>query len=129
MPHIDVAAPAADPADQSRSTALPRAAAFDRQEWEIVELARRDSLASLRDPTRAERFVARLFGATISRRLANPRLEALRRLAVLAWHYSYAVPVSAIKSFKAAGFSVDQLEILLARIAASRIVHGRSAHA
>lgn len=111
----------------SQQVISPADAAFNRQEWEIVKLARRDSLASLRDPTWMERVSARLFGGNVNHRLADPRLEALRRLAVLAWHYSYAVPVSAIKSFKAAGFSVDQLEILLARIAAGRTAYGRSA--
>jgi hypothetical protein len=95
-------------------------ALFERQEWEVIILARHDGLSSLREPGRFSRALARLFGGDIDRRLANPRLEALRRLAVLAWHYGYRAPVSAMKAFKAEGYSADQLELLLASVATSR---------
>ncbi|WBO23434.1 hypothetical protein [Sphingomonas abietis] len=95
-------------------------AVFERQEWEIIVLARHDGLASLQEPGRLARAMAWLFGGTIDRRLASPRLEALRRLAVLAWHHGYQAPVSAMKAFKAEGFSADQLELLLASVATSR---------
>ena len=120
----------------SASTATPvsmqfdsAADAFERREWEIIALARQDGLSSLRAPGRLERAAAWLFGGGINRRLADPRLEALRRLAVLAWHNGYALPVSAIKAFKAAGFSMDQLEIVLARISAGRASFNRRIHA
>jgi hypothetical protein len=50
----------------------------------------------------------------------------LRRFAVLAWHYGYALPVSAMKAFKDAGYSRDHIELLLARIAAGGNRQGRS---
>jgi hypothetical protein len=114
----------------SSATAVPMQSdmaigAFDRHEWEVIVLARQDGLSSLRAPNRLARVVEWLFGGGINRRLADPRLEALRRLSVLAWHHGYAVPVSAIKTFKAAGFSMDQLDIMLARIAAGRTSFGR----
>ncbi len=93
---------------------------FAHHEWDVIQIARRDGLASLSEPTRMARFSAWLFGGGISLRLADPRLEALRRLAVLAWHHGYVVPVSAIKAFTDAGYSGDQLELLLASIASSR---------
>ncbi len=95
-------------------------AAFARGEWEVIVLAQRDDLTSLREPGRLARIFAALFGGNPDRRLASPRLEALRRLAVLAWHHGYAVPVSAMKAFKEVGFSPDQLELLLASIAQGR---------
>ncbi|WP_454884677.1 hypothetical protein [Sphingomonas oryzagri] len=95
-------------------------AAFERGEWEVIVLAQRDDLASLRAPGRLARTFAALFGGNPDRRLASPRLEALRRLAVHAWHQGYAVPVSAMKSFKEVGFSADQLELLLASISQGR---------
>ncbi len=98
---------------------------FERHEWKVVALARRDSLASLREPSRLTRLLAALFGEGINRRLANPRLEALRRFAVLAWHHGYALPVSAIKAIKEAGFTVEQVEMLLANVAVSRVHNGR----
>jgi hypothetical protein len=39
---------------------------------------------------------------------------------VQAWHHGYVVPNSAIHAFKAAGFNIDQLELMLASIAAGR---------
>ena len=93
---------------------------FDRHEWEVIVLARQDGLASLREPSRLALLLDRLFGAGINRRLANPRLEALRRFAVLAWHHGYALPVSAMKAFKEAGYSLDHIELLLAGISVGR---------
>ncbi len=93
---------------------------FAHHEWDVIQIARRDGLASLSEPTRMARLSAWLFGGGISLRLADPRLEALRRLAVLAWHHGYVVPVSAIKAFTDAGYSDDQLELLLASVASSR---------
>jgi hypothetical protein len=95
-------------------------AAFERSEWEVIVLAQRDDLTSLRAPGWLSRTLSKLVGGNPDRRLASPRLEALRRLAVMAWHRGYAVPVSAMKAFKEAGFSPDQLELLLASIAQGR---------
>ncbi|USI72953.1 hypothetical protein [Sphingomonas morindae] len=107
----------------SRAPAVATAAdaRFARTEWQVIVLAERDGLASLSPPSRLSRLFARLFGGGHNPRLADGRLEALRRLAVQAWHYGYAVPVSSIKSFLEAGFSSDQLELLLASIANGRI--------
>lgn len=116
MAYIDFAAEA-----QSKTPiADTLVSVLDRREWEVVRLAQRDGLGSLREPTALARLWGRMFGRDINRRLADPRLEALRRLAVLAWRYGYALPVSAIKEFKAAGFSLDQLEAVLVRIGAAR---------
>ena len=105
------------------SSSIP--AVFERSEWEVIVLAQRDDLASLRAPGWFARTFAHLFGGNPDRRLASPRLEALRRLAVHAWHRGYAVPVSAMKAFKDVGFSPDQLELLLASIAQGRAADRR----
>lgn len=131
MAYLDLTMPAAAAAP----TLLPPRAAdavtklFERREWEVIVLARQDGLASLREPNRFERAMAWLFGGGVNRGLADPRLEALRRLAVLAWHHGYAVPVSAIEAFKAAGFSMEQLEMVLASISAGRSGLGRRTNA
>lgn len=97
---------------------------FTPTEWQIVELARRDGLASLRAPNRWDRLNSWIFGERVSPRLANGRLESLRRLAVEAWHRSYAVRPSFLEAFLKAGFSESQLETLLANISAQRRVQG-----
>jgi len=99
------------------ATAEPQLSAL---EWSVVAVARNDSLASLREPGRLGMAMAALFGTRQNPRLTDPRLEALRRFAVLAWHHGYTLPVSEIKAFMKAGFSADQFETLLASISRGR---------
>jgi hypothetical protein len=91
---------------------------FSPLEWLVVALAQRDHLSSLRAPGRFARAAAALFGGQSERPLAGPRLEALRRVAVLARRRHGAVPASEMAAFYRAGFSVDQGAALLASIAA-----------
>lgn len=94
--------------------------AFSALEWSVIALAQRDRLASLRRPGRIATALGSLFGAWQNPRLADSRLEALRRIAVLAWHKSYAVPVSELRAFLAAGFSAEHYEMLQASISRGR---------
>ncbi|MEH3036465.1 MAG: hypothetical protein PGN23_08270 [Sphingomonas adhaesiva] len=114
--------PVAPPAvadDEGRLTGL---------EWSVVALARGDRLSSLSRPGRMSIALGKVFG---TRRhpahLADPRLEALRRMAVLTWHMSFAVPASEVRAFFAAGFSVAQYETMTESIASARIRHGSHA--
>jgi hypothetical protein len=90
-------------------------------EWSVVAVARKDRVSSLRNPGRLSTALGNLFGTRSNPRLADPRLEALRRLAVLAWHHGFALPVSEIRAFLAAGFTVSQYETVLASISAARL--------
>jgi hypothetical protein len=90
-------------------------------EWSVVALAQRDRIASLGRPSRLSVALGAVFGNhRRSPHLADPRLEALRRMAVLSWHRGFSVPVSELKAFLRAGFSTEQYEILLASISAAR---------
>ncbi len=93
---------------------------FDRAEWQVIMIAQKDGLASLSEPGWLARLAARLFGGAVKRPLADPKLEALRRFAVLAWHYSYALPVSALEALRKMGYSDAQVEFALAKISTSR---------
>ncbi|AMK25279.1 hypothetical protein VVT58_19785 (plasmid) [Sphingobium sp. SJ10-10] len=93
-------------------------------EWQIIQLARRDGLSSLRAPDRWDRLKSWIFGERANPRLANKRLESLRRLAVDAWHRGYTVRPSFLKAFLQAGFNEGQLETLLASISAQRRFQG-----
>lgn len=90
-------------------------------EWSVVAIARNDSLGSLRTPGPVSVAMGNIFGRRTNPRLADPRLEALRRMAVLAWHHGFAVPVSEVKAFLAAGFTADQYETVAASIGAARL--------
>ena len=55
-------------------------------------------------------------GRNGSPELANPRLEALRRISVLSWHFGFTVPGDDVADFLSAGFSPDQYELLVTSI-------------
>ena len=108
------------PGAASVAPAATTAARFSPLEWTTILLARTDGLASLREPGRLSRALGSLFGLGTKTRLSDPALEALRRLAVNAWHYGYALPVSEMAAFLSAGFSNAQLDLALASIAKGR---------
>lgn len=57
---------------------------FDRNEYQVIEIARRDSVWSIRPRSKVVRLVGHLFGIRPQNPLAAPRLEAIRRYAVAA---------------------------------------------
>lgn len=89
---------------------------FDRAEWSVIALARRDDAASLAPDSWWQRLRHRLFGIEASRPLANERLETLRRFAVLARLRRHSINPSEIARLVAAGFSAFQADVLLSLI-------------
>ena len=100
-----------------RIVAAPALAApapeFSALEWSVIRLARVDSLSTLRPPGRVVRFTNWLVGRNGNPELANPQLEALRRIAVLSWHFGFTIPGEDVADFIAAGFSPEQYELLV----------------
>jgi alkylhydroperoxidase family enzyme len=87
----------------------------------VVAIAQHDRLSSLEKPGRLATALTMIFGGQRPNpALADTRLEALRRLAVLAWHKGYSVPRAAIRAFHEAGFTLEQYETLLASISRGR---------
>jgi hypothetical protein len=94
---------------------------FSALEWSVVAIARGDSIASLGRPGRTAMALGVIFGgARPNPKLADGKLEALRRMAVLAWHRGYTVANSELRAFFAAGFSHDQYETLQGSIGQAR---------
>jgi hypothetical protein len=89
---------------------------FSALEWSVIRLARVDSLSTLRAPGRFGRFINWLMGRNGRLELANERLEALRRMAVLSWHYGFTVPGDDVANFLSQGFSPDQYELMVRSI-------------
>jgi hypothetical protein len=110
---LDRAAPLAD-----KAAAAGPAPTLSALEWSVVAIAWSDRLSSLRRPGRIARAIG-LFGGH-NPRLADPRLEALRRMAVLTWHHGYTVPPHEVRAFTDAGYSAEQYELLVDSIAAAR---------
>ena len=88
---------------------------FSSLEWSIIRLARVDRLWTLRTAGRVRRFWNWLMGRG-NPELANPQLEALRRMAVLTWHFGFTVPGRDVADFLAAGFTADQYELMAGSI-------------
>ena len=109
----------------SRPVALPAIAAnsnerpnFSPLEWSIIRLARIDRLGTIRTAGRLRRFWNWFVGRG-NPELANPKLEALRRMAVLTWHFGFTVPGEDVSNFISAGFSPDQYELMAGSINAA----------
>jgi hypothetical protein len=92
---------------------------FTSLEWSIIRLSRVDSLSTLRAPGRLQRFVSWLMGRQGSPELANERLEALRRISVLSWHFGFTVPSEDVADFFSAGFTPEQYELLVHSVRAA----------
>ena len=92
---------------------------FSALEWSVIRLAKVDSLSTLRAPGRLGRFWNWLMGRNGSPELANERLEALRRMAVLSWHFGFTVPGDDVANFLSQGFSPDQYELMVSSIRAA----------
>jgi hypothetical protein len=102
---------------------------FSALEWQVVALAQHDRISSLEQPGKLSIALGMIFGGQRPNpRLADLRLEALRRLAVLAWHRGYSLPRHEIRAFHEAGFTPDQYETLLASISRGRAALNQGTH-
>jgi hypothetical protein len=99
----------------------PEAIGFGHLELRVIALAQADPVASIGSPTRFRRFFERWFGFKLPRPLANERLEALRRFAVLARVSGGRMPAEEVRNFLTAGFSLLQARALQRR--ATRTVY------
>jgi len=125
MAYMDFAAlqgaAVAKPADVAWPHRAPSQGGFSALEWQVVALAQQDRLSTLEEPSRLSIALGMIFGGQRPNpKLADSRLEALRRIAVLAWHRGYALPPSEIRAFHEAGFTPEQYETLLASISRGR---------
>jgi hypothetical protein len=100
------------------TSALP---GFSALEWSVIALAKNDTLGSLATPGRLSRALGGVFGLSTASRLADPKLEALRRLSIHAWRRGFALPMAEIDRFVAAGFAEAQIETLVTSITGQRI--------
>jgi len=112
----DMVATVAEVAPEGRTTKN-----LSALEWSVVAIAQKDRLSSLATPGRMSLALGSIFRVPgSSARLADPKLEALRRVSVLAWHHGDAVPRDEIHAFHQAGFTHGQYETLLDSISRGR---------
>lgn len=107
--------------ETATTDSIAATARFTHAEARVIALADSDRADSVGARSRLGRFIDRVFGIRRSNPLADPRLEALRRFAVLARLSDGRLPGAEIERFIAAGFTVLQARALQLRVAASRI--------
>jgi len=117
--------PGAAPGDRQAAEVQPAddqviGEGFSALEWLVIGLARRDRLSSLEQQGPLARAMRGLVGLGTASRLADERLEQLRRMAVLAWHRGWRLPDSEIGAFLGL-FSKGQLETLMASVIRQRV--------
>lgn len=87
---------------------------FEPLEWLVIAIGRRDGSAAASSNPFLE-ALGRLFGHHHPNQLADPRLEQLRRMAAIAGEWGWQAPPSEMAAFLRAGWSEDQLELLIDR--------------
>ena len=114
-----------EPSDNQTIAQLASAAEpepqFSALEWSIIHLARNDGLSTIREPGPVRRFFNWFIGQTRNPKLANERLEALRRISVLSWIFGFSVPGEDVSDFLSAGFTLDQYELLVSSVRAPQL--------
>jgi hypothetical protein len=90
-------------------------AEFSALEWSVIRFARLDKMWTVRAAGRVRRFWNWVL-ARSNPELADPRLEALRRMAVLTWHFGFTVHGDDVADFLSAGFTPDQYELMAGTI-------------
>ncbi len=108
-----------DAASPTAAIAHVPADSLTELEWSVVAIARRDGRASLRPSGIWTKALRRLLKRP-NPQLADLRLEALRRIAVLSWQHGYAVASDEVKAFLAAGFTAMQYETVVDSIGTAK---------
>ena len=88
-------------------------------DWRVVEIAREDGPRSLNPDGLLTRFLRDFFGLPAARKLANERLEALRRFSVRAWYWDM-VRTKDLRMLMDAGYSSSAVFQILAHVAGYR---------
>ena len=88
-------------------------------EWRVIETARSDGPRSIKPDGRFTRFLRNFFGLPMTRRLANEKLEALRRFCVRAWFWDL-IPSRDVRALMEAGYTSLDLFQILAHVAGYR---------
>jgi hypothetical protein len=116
----DVAASLEGPSPDLCARRLAPAASLTALEWSVVALARNDRVSTLHQPGRVAVAMGILFGPRRNPGLADARLEALRRIAVLLWHRGPTVQQDELNALMEAGFTPAQYQLLVASIGKCR---------
>lgn len=88
-------------------------------DWKVVDIGRLDGPRSINPDHFLARFARDFCGVPVARRLANERLEALRRFSVRAWYWDL-VRIEDVSPLIDAGYTVPDVFRILAHVARYR---------
>ena len=88
-------------------------------EWRVVEIARSNGPRSIKPDGAITKFLCTLFGLPITRKLANEKLEALRRFCVRAWFWDL-IRSRDVRALVETGYTRADVFQILAHIAGYR---------
>jgi len=88
-------------------------------EWRVVEMARAHGPRSINPDGRFTKFLREFFGLPIARKLANERLETLRRFCVRAWFWDL-IRARDLRELIGAGYTIADVFQILAHVAGYR---------
>lgn len=89
---------------------------FSPSEFQAIQIARRDSVWSIRTDSHWVRLASRLFGIHPQNKLADPLLEAVRRFAVAARSNGGMPNETEYRLFEAAGYSAAHADFIIQTI-------------
>lgn len=84
-------------------------------DWKVVDVGLLDGPVSIDPDSFLSRLARSLFGLPVAPRLANERLEALRRFSIRAW-YCDLIRARDVRPLVAAGYSIADIFSILAHV-------------
>ena len=88
-------------------------------DWRVVAIARSDGPRSINPDRRFSQIMRDLCGLPVVRKLANEKLETLRRFCVRAWFWDL-IRTGDVRALMEAGYTSTDLFQILAHVAGSR---------
>lgn len=88
-------------------------------DWQVVEIARADGPRSINPDGRLTLFLRDFFGLPMTRKLANEKLEALRRFCVRAWFWDL-IRSRDVRALMETGYTSADVFQILAHVAGYR---------
>lgn len=99
--------------------ALKLECSFTDLEWRVIDTARSDGPRSIKSDGRLTRFLRNFFGLPMTRKLANDKLEALRRFCVRAWFWDL-IRSRDVRALIEAGYTSGDIFQILAHVTGYR---------
>jgi hypothetical protein len=101
------------------AVALTQASSLSQLDWRVIEIAKRDGPSSIHAEGRLTKFLRHVFGLPVARKLANEKLESLRRFCVRAWYWDL-IRTKDLRLLMDAGYSSRDAFQILAYISGYR---------